>query len=270
MREHLCFYRHRWFKAWIAMIALSFSLIAVMQTAGNEALLPAAFFYGAAAGPVALLLATHDRTRIGVSVPPMTLVGMFLFGGGVALLLGGCLDSLLISPKDDVSILRVGWIEESAKFVPPLAVALTGRHLTRAAGVALGLSCATGFAVMESMAYAWKNVAGEGGVVGAGTILFLRGLTTPFSHLVWTGLICAVAFEAWRIRGRVVVTLPVVTAFVTAAVLHSLSDGLLVLDIPRPARLLFLVVAAVSYWLFHRATRDLRPWEADDRLPSHA
>ncbi|MEU0479368.1 PrsW family glutamic-type intramembrane protease [Streptosporangium sp. NPDC006013] len=262
MRDRLRFYRHRWFKAWIAMIVLSFSLIAMMQTAGNQAVMPAAFFYGAAAGPIALLLAIHDRIHIATSVPAMTLMGMFLFGGGVALLLGGYFDSLFISQKNSTSILRVGWIEEPAKLVPPLAVALTGRHLTKAAGVALGLSCATGFTIMESMAYAWKSVANHGGAVGAGTILLLRGLSTPFSHLVWTGLVCAVAFGAWQVRGRAVVTIPIIAAFMTAALLHSLSDGLLILDIPPPARLLFLVVAAASYWLFHRATRDLKPQAA--------
>lgn len=259
MRDHLRFYRHRWFKAWIAMIVLSFSLIAMMQVAGNQAVMPAAFFYGAAAGPIALLLAIHDRIHIATSVPALTLAAMFLLGGGVALLLGGYFNSLLISQKDSTSILRVGWIEEPAKFVPPLAVALTGRHLTKAAGVALGLSCAAGFAIMESMAYAWKSIANDAGAVQAGTVLLLRGLSTPFSHLVWTGLICAVAFGVWQVRGRAVVTLPVVVAFVTAATLHSLSDGLLILDIPRSARLLFLVVAAASYWLFHRATHDLKP-----------
>jgi hypothetical protein len=68
-----------------------------------------------------------------------------------------------------------------------------------------------------------------------------------------------VVFGAWQARGRAVLTVPIVVAFVTAAMLHSLSDGLLVLDIPGPARLLFLVVAVASYWLFHRATRDMKP-----------
>ncbi|GAA3514519.1 RsiW-degrading membrane proteinase PrsW (M82 family) [Streptosporangium album] len=261
MREHFRFYRHRWFKVWIAMAALSAALIAMTEAVGNRAVMPAAFFYGAAAGPVGLLVAIHDRTGIGASVPGVTLVGMFLFGGGVALLLGGYFDALFIPDKHGPSILQVGWIEESAKALPLLLVALTGRHLTKAAGVALGLSCATGFAIMESMSYAWKNVD-HAGAVNAGMVLFMRGLATPFSHLAWTGLICAVAFGAWQARGRIVITFSVAGAFVAAAVLHSLNDGLLTLDIPGPVRLLFLVVAAVSYWLFYRATRDLVPGAA--------
>ena len=55
------------------------------------------------------------------------------------------------------------------------------------------------------------------------------------------------------------ITFPIVGAFVAAAVLHSLNDGLLTMDIPGPARLLFIGVAAASYWLFYRATRDLKP-----------
>ncbi|MGV9533519.1 PrsW family glutamic-type intramembrane protease [Streptosporangium sandarakinum] len=258
MRQHLRFYRHRWFKAWLAMTALSAALIIMMEAVGNHAVRPAAFFYGAAAGPMALLVAVHDRTGIGTSVPGVTLVGMFLFGGGVALLLGGYFDSLLIPDGASLDILRVGWIEEPAKLVPILALALTGRHLTKAAGVALGLSCATGFAVMESMSYAWKNVDKDS-AVGAGVVLFTRGLTTPFGHLVWTGMVCAIAFEVWHLAGRVVFTVTIACAFTVAATLHSINDGLLVLDVPAPVRLLFPVVAAVSYWLFHQATGDLSP-----------
>ncbi|MEV7012163.1 PrsW family glutamic-type intramembrane protease [Streptosporangium sp. NPDC051022] len=243
---------------WIAMMALSAALISMMEAVGNRAVLPAAFFYGAAAGPIALLVAIHDRTGVGDSVPGVTLVGMFLFGGGVALLLGGYFDSLFIADKNGPSILRVGWIEEAAKFVPLLAVAFTGHHLSKSAGVALGLSCATGFAIMESMSYAWKSIS-HNSALEAGMVLFMRGLTTPFSHLAWTGLVCATAFGVWQAKGRVVVTSAVTGAFAAAAVLHSLNDGLLTLDIPGPLRLFFPVVAAVSYWLFHRATRDLNP-----------
>ncbi|WP_271215766.1 PrsW family glutamic-type intramembrane protease [Streptosporangium carneum] len=252
---------------WIAMMALSASLIFMMEAVGNQAVMPAAFFYGAAAGPVALLVAIHDRTGIGDSVPGITLVGMFLFGGGVALLLGGYFDSLLITDKGGPSILRVGWIEEAAKFVPLLAVALTGQHLTKSAGVALGLSCATGFAIMESMSYAWKSINHDS-AVGAGMVLFVRGLTTPFSHLAWTGLVCAVAFGVWQTMGRVVLTSAVTGTFAVAAILHSLNDGLLTLDVPGPVRLFFPVVAAVSYWLFHRATRDLTSAALPDPTPS--
>ncbi|MFF0578897.1 PrsW family glutamic-type intramembrane protease [Streptosporangium saharense] len=252
---------------WIAMMALSASLIFMMEMVGNRAVMPAAFFYGAAAGPVALLVAIHDRTRIGDSVPGTTLVGMFLFGGGVALLLGGYFDALLISEKDSPTILRVGWIEEAAKFVPLLAVALTGTHLTKPAGVALGLSCATGFAIMESMSYAWKSIK-QDSAVEAGMVLFMRGLTTPFSHLAWTGLVCAVAFGVWQARRRVVLTSAVTAAFAAAAVLHSLNDGLLILDLPGGVRLFFPVVAAVSYWLFHRATRDLGPAKLPETAPT--
>ncbi|MFF5208532.1 PrsW family glutamic-type intramembrane protease [Streptosporangium sp. NPDC000396] len=251
------------------MMTLSASLLVLMETAGNRAVMPAAFFYGAAAGPLALLVAIHDRTGIGLSVPAVTLVGMFLFGGGVALLLGGYFDSLFIAGRSDPTILLVGWIEEPAKIVPLLAVAFTGRHLTKAAGVALGVSCATGFAIMESMSYAWKSVDGNS-TVGAGVVLLVRGLATPFSHLAWTGLICAIAFGVWQARGRVVITLSVAGVLAAAAVLHSLNDGLLTLDIPGPLRLLFVAVAAVSYWLFHRSTGDLTPEMSLEPAPSRA
>jgi len=140
------------------MLLFSAAFAAVAESTGNHAVIPAAFFYGAAAGPLALLLATHDRTGIGTAVPPMTLMSTALFGGGVALLLGGFYDALFIGHADSLKIVRVGFIEEPAKLVPVVALALTGRYLTKRAGVALGMAVATGFAVLESVAYAFADL----------------------------------------------------------------------------------------------------------------
>ncbi|WP_343948559.1 PrsW family intramembrane metalloprotease [Nonomuraea longicatena] len=251
----------RWFRVWVLMVSTALGMAVVFEATGNQAVVPAAIFYGAAAGPVAMLVATHDRTGVGERVPPASLLSTFLFGGGVALMLAGLFDASLIKDEHGPQILAVGFIEESAKLLVPLGIALTGQYLTKGGGVALGLACATGFAVLESMSYGYTALKAGGLVQAEGTLL-VRGLTTPFSHLAWTGFACAVAFGVWERHGRVVWTAAVFGGWLLAAVLHSANDSLLSIgSLPAWRWALYLIVAAISYSLFHRATRGLRPYE---------
>lgn len=250
--------RRRWLWAWLAMLGMSVLLTIVSETTGNRALVPGILFYGAAAGPVALLVATHDRTGIGAAVPAWVLLWwMVLLAGGLALAVAGFFDAVLIGKLEWPDILRVGFIEEPAKLIGPAAMALTGRYLTKPAGIAMGLATATSFSVLESMAYGLRYV--KDSVLQADMVLLSRDLLTPFGHLAWTGLFCAVAFGVWQRRGRVVVTPLVIGALATSIALHSLFDS--VMTIPGWSvwlRLLcYLAVLVASYWLFHRATRTV-------------
>jgi len=237
------------------MLLFAAAFAGIAQGLGNQAVIPASFFFGAAAGPVALLVATHDRIGIGTAAPMLTLVETGLFGGGVALLLGGLFDELLTG-SSAASVAPVGFIEEPAKLVPVVVIAMRKHLLSKRSGVALGMAVATGFAVLESMSYAYQQLHGKH-VLDADAVLLTRGLTTPFSHLAWTGIFCAVAFAVWQRRGKVVVTPAIVGALLLVCVLHSANDVLLSLS-AAVAHLLYVVVAVVSYWVFHRLTRDLK------------
>jgi RsiW-degrading membrane proteinase PrsW (M82 family) len=217
----------------------------VDMATGNVAVIPGALFYAAAAGPLAFAVATHVRTRFALDVAPGTLLGMFLFGGGLALAVGALFDALF---TEGPGIWTVGFIEELAKILPVLAVALTGRYLRKRAGVALGFATAMGFAILETMFYGFDSLA-TGGIVAAEITEVQRSLVTPFLHLTFTGLLCAVAFGAWQKRGKVVITPGVIGAYLLVAVLHSANDA--VADLPT------VVIAFASYVLFRLSTRDL-------------
>jgi RsiW-degrading membrane proteinase PrsW (M82 family) len=251
----LRFFQRAWFRMWAAMVALSLLLVVVNMVTGNDAAIPGALFYAAAAGPVAFALATHVRTRFALDVAPGTLLGMFLFGGGLALTLGAFLDALF---TEGPGIWAVGFIEELAKFLPVLIVALTGRYLRKRAGLALGFASAMGFAILETMFYGFDELA-AGGIVGAEVAEVGRGLYTPFVHLAWTGLLCAVAFGVWQHRGRAAITPTVIGAYLLVAILHSANDAVRVYAaaIGPIATVLAVVIALASYILFRLSTRDL-------------
>jgi RsiW-degrading membrane proteinase PrsW (M82 family) len=255
--HRLQFFKRPWFRTWLSMTVLAVLMAVIMLTTGNEAVVPAALFYGAAAAPLAFAMATDTRTGFVTSVPPGALLGMFLFGGGISLAVGGFFDAEFIRDVNGPTILVVGFIEELAKFAPVLAVALTGRYLAVRSGVALGFATALGFAVLESMSYGLQAELSDG-ITAAEATLIGRGLTEPFGHLAWTGLLCALAFTSWQKRGRVTLTAGLVGGYLLVALLHSANDGLLTYESDNPVLLLaYLAVAVASYVLFRRGTRGL-------------
>jgi RsiW-degrading membrane proteinase PrsW (M82 family) len=258
------FFKRPWFLTWLSMTVLAVLMATIMLTTDNEALIPAALFYGAAAAPLAFAMATHTRTGFATSVPPAVLLGMFLFGGGIALAVGGFLDAEFIRDLSGPEILWVGFFEEFAKFLPVLAVALAGRYRDVRAGVALGFASALGFAVMESMSYGLQAELSDG-ISAAERTLIGRGLTEPFGHLAWTGLLCALAFTSWQKQGRVTVTPGLLGGYILVALLHSANDGLLTYESENPVLILgYVAVVVTSYILFRLATRILTLPEAGE------
>jgi RsiW-degrading membrane proteinase PrsW (M82 family) len=253
----LRFFTRPWFRTWLSMTLLAVLMAVIMLTTGNQAVVPAALFYGAAAAPLAFAMATHTRTAFALSVPPGVLLGMFLFGGGIALAFGGFFDAEFIRDVDGPAIMVVGFIEELAKFLPVLALAVTGRYLAVRSGVALGFAAALGFAVLESMSYGLQAELSDG-ITAAESTLIGRGLTEPFGHLAWTGLLCALAFTSWRRRGRVTLTAGFAGGYLLVALLHSANDALLAYESDNPVLLLgYLAVAVAGYVLFRLGTRGL-------------
>jgi len=61
--------RRPWLRVWLVMLGLSVLLTIVAIATNNAAVIPAVLFYGSAAGPAALLVATHQRTAFADAVP---------------------------------------------------------------------------------------------------------------------------------------------------------------------------------------------------------
>jgi RsiW-degrading membrane proteinase PrsW (M82 family) len=253
--------RRRWFKVWSMMTLVGLGLILVVELTGNRALQPAGFFYGAAGGPIAVVVAVEDRTEVAgrSRVHAWMLLWVVLFGAGVALMVAGILDEALIPDKRSWHILQIGFLEEPAKLIAPFALAYQGRYLTKLGGLALGLATSTGFAILETMAYAFNGLGKHGkDIFQAEGIAILRGLTDPFGHQIWTCIACAVAFGVWEQAGRVVVTPTVVAGVLAAILLHSAADGLEIGTQYDPNLVLLVpVVFWASLHLFHRTTSDL-------------
>lgn len=113
--------------------------------------------------------------------------------------------------------LAVGVVEEAAKLVVPavLVIALRGRR--PADGVVLGVAAGGGFAVLETMGYAFVALVGSGGDLAAlDDVLLVRGLLSPAAHMAWTGFAVAGLWRAAEGRWRPGASAAAVVAFVVA------------------------------------------------------
>jgi len=140
------------------------------------------------------------------------------------------------------SVLLVGFIEEAAKLVVPLAVLVATRPRDPRAGVVIGIASGTGFAVLETMGYGFQELLRARSVAAVEDTLLLRALLSPAGHVAWTGLTVAVL---WRVtsaerRGRALAAFA--GAYLLAVLLHTLWDA-------SPSLVVHVAVVVVSVTL---------------------
>ena len=108
-------------------------------------------------------------------------------GGGGGLVTGG----LLLAP------LFAGLYEEPAKL---LATAWRWKHPVYDRpmdGLILGVVSGLGFAVFESAGYGFRALL-AGGHADLLRVMVIRGLTSPFGHGLWSGIVAAAFWQSGR------------------------------------------------------------------------
>lgn len=159
-------------------------------------------------------------------VPPRfrTLLATFLIGALLPAPLAVVLESVLPagagSPK---ASFITGLIEEFCKAVVLFWLMFKGHRELRFEmdGIILGAAAGMGFAALEDMTYGVS--AFHSGLHSIVFTIWLRQILGPFGHGVWTAI---VGGAIWRAKGsgRPRITMIVIGAYLTAAVLHGLWD----------------------------------------------
>jgi protease PrsW len=189
----------------------------------NALFFPTLLLIGSVTVPAAVLLLEYAIGQ-GLDGHGGLIIGTAVMAGIVGVTLAGTLESGLTGTQEQV-YLGVAVVEELAKLVVPLAIFLIARRRTAGAGLALGIAAGAGFAVLETMGYAFYALVSRGGGLAAmQETLQLRALLAPASHLAWTGM---VAWALWRIgaasRRRFAIS-GLVVMFAAAVGLHFLWD----------------------------------------------
>jgi RsiW-degrading membrane proteinase PrsW (M82 family) len=241
----------RW--AWVGVLVVGFGLFeAVRQallTTLNPNLVPALILLGAAVVPVAFVAFVAGR-RLGFGVAGGAIGLTALVGGVVGVVTAGVLEYDTLHRLGMVPLLLVGLIEEAAKLIVPAILLLVLRPRHPADGLLLGVASGAGFAVLETMGYAFVVLVQSSGDLSAvDSVLYLRGVLSPAAHMAWTGITAAALWHAAdeRWRGRALGGF--LGAFVLAAALHTAWDAV-------NSTILYAVLAVVSLvllgWSAHR------------------
>ncbi|MFF0050836.1 PrsW family intramembrane metalloprotease [Streptomyces sp. NPDC005498] len=217
----------RW--GWAAVLAVGLLLFwlihSTLLSTQNPNLVPALIFFGAAVVPTAFVVFVAGR-RLDFGVGSFLVVTTALAGGAIGVTIAGLLEYRTLLLMDFLPMDAVGVIEEAAKLIVPLLLLFLIRDRHPGDGLLIGVASGAGFAVFETMGYAFVELINSGGdLTAVDHTLALRGLLSPAAHMAWTGLTAAALWSAaarhWRWR-------PVLTFVVVYAVavgLHTAWDS---------------------------------------------
>lgn len=221
--------RRSWWRrlGWLAVLVgglVSYAVVnQTMLDTQNALFFPTLLLIGSVTVPATVLLLEYAIGR-GLEGHGGLIIGTAVVAGIVGVTLAGAIESSFTGADAQV-YLGVAVVEELAKMLVPLAVFLVARRRTAGAGLALGIAAGAGFAVLETMGYAFYALVSRGGGLAAmQDTLQLRALLAPASHVAWTGL---VGWALWRIGAtpskRFAVT-GLVASFAAAVGLHYVWD----------------------------------------------
>ena len=201
-----------WPKPWIFARAAAFSILIYVgfvfgwNQFGNENLIPGLIMMGSLAIPASLLIFFYEINVLR-NVSLYQIARLFMAGGVLSLIFTLSFFEVFDGLPTVLGAMAAGLIEEPAKALALGLVANNKKHHWTLNGLLFGAVVGGGFAIFESMGYAFRfglfdTFRAQSFEIGVETmmdIITLRGAFTIFgSHIMWTGLIGA---ALWRVKG---------------------------------------------------------------------
>ncbi len=153
-----------------------------------------------------------------------------------------------------------GIVEEVGKLLTVIFLAANNKRYTyKLNGLLLGAAVGTGFAIFETAGYALA--AGLKDVDDMGSVLVLRGLLSPFAHVVWTAIAVA---ALWRVKESskfdfgILGNPKFLRLFAVPVVLHMIWNSPLQLPFCGTAIILGIVAWIIVLSLVQEGLREVR------------
>ena len=217
----------RW--SWVLVLLVGGALFELIRRStvetGNPNLVPALILLGAGVIPTAFVAFIAGRRLVfDVGVGTVLLTG--LVGGVIGVVTAGLLEYDTLRRLGTLPMLGVGLIEEFAKLIVPAALLLVLRHHRHPAdGLLLGVASGAGFAVLETMGYAFVVlIRSQGDLDVVESVLFSRGILSPAAHMAWTALAAAALWSAAAQRWHAAAVARFVAAYAVVVALHTAWD----------------------------------------------
>lgn len=164
----------------------------------NLNLLPGLIMTGAMAIPLSTVLFFFEvNARRNVSL--YQVVRMIMFGGIVSLLFSLVLFESPLAIFGFMGASVAGVVEEPGKLFALLVVSRSVQYRYKLNGLLFGASVGAGFAIFESMGYAFQILLATESSGDMNTNILLRGVMSPFGHIAWTAIAGA---ALWRVKGE--------------------------------------------------------------------
>ncbi|MFF0465401.1 PrsW family intramembrane metalloprotease [Streptomyces mexicanus] len=255
----------RW--GWAAILLVGLLLFWLIHSAlastGNPNLVPALIFFGAALVPAAFVsFVAGRRLRFGVGMGVVATTA--LVGGAIGVTTAGVLEYRTLLLMDFLPMVAVGLIEEAVKLIVPFLLALAIRNRHPGDGLLIGVASGAGFAVFETMGYAFVQLIDSGGdLTAVDHLLVVRGLLSPAAHMAWTGLTAAALWSAAEGHFHKRVVARFLLVYAVAVALHTAWDSF-------DNDIVYTLVAALSLSFLIYATHRLAGTAREASGPGHA
>lgn len=189
-----------WARPWLfsrmLLISLGVSVLLIIgfRTFENQNLIPGLMFIGSFAVPVSTLIFFLEMNAPR-NISVFMVMALAFLGGVTSLFIALILFDRLEFLSNVMHASAAGIIEESAKvLVVVLIVGRFARYKWILNGLLFGAAIGMGFAAFESAGYAYRSASFDGMIDN----LILRGLLSPFMHIVWTANASA---ALWLVKG---------------------------------------------------------------------
>ena len=164
----------------------------------NLNLLPGLIMTGAMAIPLSTVLFFFEvNARKNVSL--YQVIRLIIFGGVVSLLFSLVLFESPLAVFGFIGASVAGIIEEPGKLLALLVVSRSVQYRYKLNGLLFGACVGAGFAIFESMGYAFQVLLSTHSAGEMNGNILLRGFLSPFGHIAWTAIAGA---ALWRVKGE--------------------------------------------------------------------
>jgi RsiW-degrading membrane proteinase PrsW (M82 family) len=219
--------------------------------------LPAFIFFGCFAIPFSVLTFFFEMNSP-KNVSIFQVAKLVMVGGAVSFLITFFLFDYF--PLQKVyGAASAGIIEEIAKILIVIILAkasITCKHSYTLNGILYGAAVGTGFAAFESAGYALNAGLEMNSFAALNHLIVFRGLLSPFTHIVWTGIAGGAFWMAFReISDKKIIAAITNTRFlslfVISVALHFLwnSDIIQLFKLPDGFYIIQMVILGIISWL---------------------
>lgn len=185
------------FRTLVGTLIVYFGFLQAWQQFQNINLIPGLIVVGSFVVPFSTLIFFFEiNVRKNVSL--YQVIRLVFLGGILSVIFSLCLFKVSSSLSLDwMGASVAGLVEEPGKLLALILVVNIPKYRYILNGLLFGAAVGTGFAAFESAGYALRY--GLFSTDAMLEVIMLRGILSPFSHIIWTGMSAA---ALWKVKGE--------------------------------------------------------------------